>query len=113
MARLARAAVITGALLLMANAALMLTMTPPYRCRNWVVADGSLWMLWAFLSVPVLAVVGLIAARWQWAVRKAAETSRYPLPVEHVLAAVCLMGTFMSQAPLFILVSRCTDWLKP
>jgi len=116
LAKLARAAVIMAALLSFANAALLLTMTPPDRCRDWVVAGDaptSLWLLWAFFSVPVLAVVGLIAVRWRWAVRKAAETARYPAPVEHVLVAVCIMGAFMSQAPLFVLVSRCTDWLKP
>jgi len=109
---LARTAVASSAMLSLIMTATMLTFDPPDRCPQWHLPDASgtsLWLLLVLWTVPIMAFNGFIVARWRWVERVAAERARQAVPVSYVLARMCVLGSLISQLPLFLLIFRCTE----
>jgi hypothetical protein len=120
--KIARFAVAASAVLSAVTVAILLMVDPPSQCPGW----NSLWEMVALLSAPLLAVTGFAAIRWNWVARKAATYQRRrmllerlfgpmtppAIPMTYFMVNMCVAGSLFAQLPLFILVVRCTDWLK-
>jgi len=127
--KLARFAVVAGTLLSTVTAAILLTVDPPKQCPNWHLNDKhstSLWAMSATLVLFFLVPAGFIAFSWNWVERRAAKYRRRKMfverlfdpmtppliPVTYFMVNVCVAASLLSQLPLFVLITQCTDWLR-
>jgi hypothetical protein len=115
-ARLSIAASVAVAVI---TAVTLLTVKPPTECPDWHIPDGgktSMWVLLAGWTTPFLAVGCFVAIRWNWVIRrtiKEEERGRaWPqgVPLNYMLIHMCVAIAVFSQFPLFLLVTKCTDW---
>jgi hypothetical protein len=124
----ARLAVAASVVLTAVTVAILLMVDPPDQCPNWHIKKSaqSLWTLLVFWTAPVIGMGCVIAIRWNWTVRKEAEAAGRKVhtlffghvtppavPVNYVLINTCLVLSVVSQLPLVLLVTNCTDWLRP
>ena len=122
--KVARFAVAASVVLSAVIVAILLMFDPPNECPNWHLKDAASTPLWALLAMwttPMIVFSCFIAVRWNWLARKAAETDGRELPspvgpvtvpVTYVMVPMCLWTSLLSQFPLFLLVTECTDWLR-
>jgi len=124
----ARLAVAASTVLSAVTVAILLMVDPPAQCPNWYIRNGpeSLWTLLVFWTAPMIVMGCVIAIRWNSAARREAEASGRKVrtlffghvtppavPVTYILINICLMLSVVSQLPLILLVTNCTDWLRP
>jgi hypothetical protein len=122
--KVARFAVAASVVLSAAMVAILPMFDPPNQCPNWHLKDAastSLWELLALWTTPLMVFGCFIAVRWNWVARKGAETDGRELPtsfgpmivpVTYVMIPMCVANSVLSQFPLFLLVTACTDWLR-
>lgn len=109
---LARNAVLIAVLLAIGTAAVLLFVTPPAACPGWQLRDKvhtSIWVMFALVTVPVLALSCGMVLRWDWCIEKSLErTTRtnepFIVPVPYILTCVCLSAALMAQLPLFQII---------
>jgi hypothetical protein len=119
--KVARFAVAASVVLSAVTAAILLMFDPPNQCPNWHLNDPastSLWELLALWTTPAIVFSSFIALRWNWVAQKAAETDGpeeltpfgpMMVPVTYVMVPICVATSLLSQFPLFLLVTECTD----
>jgi len=114
--KVARFAVAASVVLSAVTVAILLMFDPPNQCPNWHLknaASTSLWELLALWTAPLIVFGCFVAVRWNWVARKAAETEGpIIVPVTYVMIPMCVATSVLSQFPLFLLVTECTDWLR-
>ena len=106
---LARATTLVALLLSAVALAVLLLFDAPIAWPGWHLRDSSLTSLWLLLAgwtAPILAFSCFIVARWDWFLRKMAERdSSLPVPNEHVLTGMCVLGAVGSQFPLLLVIN--------
>ena len=115
--KVARFAVAASVVLSAVMVAILLMFDPPNECPNWHLKDAASTPLWALLAMwttPMIVFSCFIAVRWNWMARKAAEADGRGMivSVTYVMVPMCVATSVLSQFPLFLLVTECTDWLR-
>ena len=110
--RLARLAVAASVVLQVILVAVLLFVEPPKQCPNWLLPDKRLtpvWLPFFMFTVPLIAALVFMVARWKWLIRKAIESADYPTttPVSYILVITVMWGCVMSLLPWALLVSKC------
>jgi hypothetical protein len=75
--KLARTVILIALLLSAMTAAVLLLIDPPIACPGWHLRDAtstSLWLLMALWTAPSLAIHCFIVVRWDWFLRRMAES---------------------------------------
>lgn len=106
--KLARAVTLIALLLSAMTAAIPLLLHPPFACPGWHLRDASsipLWQALAMWTAPILAFHCFIVVRWNWLLRKEAESNhQIMVPTEYMLTRMCILGAVASQLPLLFVV---------
>lgn len=120
--KFARLSVAASVAIAVMTALVLLTVEPPAQCSSWHLPGGaktSMWILLVGWTTPFLAVACFFAIGWNWVIRrmiKEEESGRavpQRMPLDYLLINMCVAIAAFSQFPLFLLVTKCTDWLWP
>jgi hypothetical protein len=75
-----------------------------------------MWALLAGWTTPFLACGCFIAICWNWVIRRMIREEErgrarpQGVPLDYILINMCVAIAVFSQFPLFLLVTKCTDW---
>ncbi len=117
--KFARLSVAASVVVAAITAIVLLTVKPPAQCPSWHLSDGARTSMWALLvgwTTPFLAGGCFVAICWNWVIRrmiKEEESGRampQGVPLDYILINMCIAIACFSQVPLFLLVTKCTDW---
>jgi hypothetical protein len=117
--KFARFSVAASVIVAAITAVVLLTANPPTQCPSWHLPGGartSMWVLLAGWTTPFLAVGCLCAICWNWVIRQMireeelGRATPQGVPLDYILINMCIFLACFSQFPLFLLVTKCTDW---
>jgi hypothetical protein len=117
--KFARLSIVASVTVAAITALTLLTVKPPTQCPRWHLPDGantSMWVLLGGWTTPFLAGGCFFAICWNWVIRRMiTEEERgrarpQGVPLDYILIHMCVAIAVFSQFPLFLLVTKCTDW---